>query len=71
MLKLVREGANITVWIAKDAAPLRELGTTMNQLGSPVLVGLGVSSHSQQATNTVLFSDVSVEQLPATAAGRQ
>lgn len=63
-LKLVREGANITVWIAKDGAPLRELGTTMNQLGSPVLVGLGVSSHSQQATNTVLFSEVSVEQLP-------
>ena len=58
----------ITVWIAKDGAPLRELGHTLNQLGSPVLLGLGVSSHSQEATNTVLFSDVSVEQLPAPAA---
>ena len=67
-LKLVRQGTTITVWIAKDGAPLRELGHTMNQLGSPILVGLGVSSHTQQATNTVLFSDVYVEQLPATTA---
>jgi TolB protein len=67
-LKLVRQGTAITVWIAKDGALLRELGHTMNQLGSPVLLGLGVSSHTQEATNTVLFSDVSVEQLPAPAA---
>ncbi len=66
-LKLQRQGATVTVWVAKDDAPLRELGHTTNQLGSPVLVGLGVSSHTQEATNTVLFSDVSVEQLPAPA----
>jgi TolB protein len=64
-LKLVRQGTTITVWISKDGAPLRELGHTPNQLGSPILVGLGVSSHTREATNTVLFSDVSVEQLPA------
>ena len=69
-LKLVRQGTTVTVWIAKDGAPLRELGHTTNQLGSPVLVGLGVSSHTQEAINTVLFSDVSVEPLPATAAAR-
>jgi hypothetical protein len=62
-LKLVRQGSAITVWIAKNGEALRELGQTQNQLGSPVLVGLGVSSHTQAATNTVLFSDVSVEQL--------
>jgi TolB protein len=62
-LKLARQGTTITVWIAKDGAPLRELGHTANQLGSPILAGLGVSSHTQEATNTVLFSDVSVEQL--------
>ncbi len=67
-LKLVRQGTTITVWIAKDGAPLRELGHTLNQLGSPVLVGLGVSSHTQEAVNTVLFSEVSVEQLPAATA---
>ena len=63
-LKLARDGTTITVWVAKDGAPLRELGHTVSQLGSPVLVGLGVSSHSQEATNTVVFSDVSVEPLP-------
>src|SRR3954454_7269478 len=62
-MKLVRQGSTIGVWLAKDGAPLRELGHTQSQLGSPVLVGLGVSSHSQEATNTVLFSDVAVEQL--------
>jgi hypothetical protein len=68
-LKLVRQGATISTWLAKDGGALRELGHTQNQLGSPVLVGLGVSSHTQTATNTVLFSDVSVEQLaPATPA---
>jgi hypothetical protein len=69
-LKLVRQGATITVFLSKDGAPLRELGHTSNQLGSPILVGLGVSSHTQAATNTVLFSDVSVEQL-APPAGRK
>jgi hypothetical protein len=62
-MKLVRQGTTITVSIAKDNGPMRELGHTQNQLGSPVLVGLGVSSHTQAATNTVLFSDVSIEQL--------
>jgi TolB protein len=64
-LKLARDGTTVTVWVAKDGAPLRELGHTVSQLGSPVLVGLGVSSHTVEATNTVLFSDVSVEQPPA------
>lgn len=67
-LKLTRQGAVISVWIAKDGAALRELGHTMNQLGSPVLLGLGVSSHSQEALNTVVFSDVTVEQLAAAPA---
>ena len=70
-LKLVRQGTTVTVWIGKDGAVLRELGHTTNQLGSPILVGLGVSSHTQKATNTVLFSNVLVQQLPGTAATRQ
>jgi TolB protein len=67
-LKLVREGSTITVFVAKEGAALRELGHTVNQLGSPVLVGLGVASHSTEALNTVLFSHVAVDQLPAAAA---
>lgn len=70
-LKLERRAGTVTVWVAKDGAPLRELGQTMSQLSSPILVGLGVSSHTQQAINTVLFSDVSVESLPATGGVRQ
>lgn len=69
-LKLVRQGGNITVWVAKEGETLRELGRTMNQLGNPVMVGLGVSSHTAEATNTVLFSDVTVEQLTAPNAAR-
>lgn len=64
-LKLERQGSTITVWLAKNGDPLRELGHTLNQLGSPILVGLGVSSHTQAATNTVLFSKVSVQELPS------
>jgi len=64
-MKLVRQGTTITVWIAKNDGPLRELGHTIYQIGNPLLVGLGVSSHTQQAVNTVLFSDVAIELLPA------
>jgi hypothetical protein len=67
-LKLTRQGTTVRVWAAKDGAPLRELGYTLSQVGSPVLVGLGVSSHTREATNTVRFSDVSVEPLAAPAA---
>jgi hypothetical protein len=70
-LKLVRQGSTITAWVAKDGGPLRELGHTIKSLGSPVLVGLGVSSHSQEALNTVLFSDVTVEPLPAPSEGKK
>jgi TolB protein len=69
-LKLVRQGTTITVFVAKEGGAMRELGHTLNTLGSPVLVGLGVASHSVTALNTVLFSNVSVEQLPVTAAVR-
>jgi regulation of enolase protein 1 (concanavalin A-like superfamily) len=70
-LKLVRKGTTITVWVAKDNGPMRERGTTQNSLGSPVLVGLGVASHTTTASNTVLFSNVSVEQpAPAGAKGK-
>jgi hypothetical protein len=62
-LKLVRQGSAITVWLAKGDEPLRQLGTTQNQMASPVLVGLAVASHTQTAVNTVLFSDVSIEPL--------
>ena len=70
-LKLVRQGAAITVSIAKDGAELKELGHTQVQLGNPVLVGLAVCSHKADASDTVVFSDVSVEQLAAPASKKQ
>jgi TolB protein len=66
-LKLVRQGGAITVSIAKDGAELKELGHTQIQLGGSVLVGLAVCSHKADASDTAVFSDVSVEQLAAPA----
>jgi TolB protein len=70
-LKLVRQGATITVFAAKGDAPLRELGHTSFQSSGPLLVGLAVASHTQTASNTVLFSDVSIEQMTAPAGKKQ
>jgi hypothetical protein len=66
-LKMVRQGGAIIVSIAKDGAELKELGHTQIQLGNPVYVGLAVCSHKADASDTVVFSDVSVEQLAAPA----
>ena len=64
-LKLTRQGGNVIVATAPEGEPLREHGHTVQSLGNPILVGLGVASHSQKALNTVLFSDVTLEMLPA------
>jgi len=56
---------------AKDGAELKELGHTQAQLGNPVLVGLAVCSHNADASDIVVFSDVSVEQLAAPAGKKQ
>ena len=70
-LKLVRNGGAITVSIAKNGAELQELGHTEVQLGRQVLVGLAVCSHNADASDTVVFSDVSVEQLAPPAGKKQ
>lgn len=61
-VKLVRQGSAITVSIGRNGAELKELGHTQVQLGSSILVGLLVCSHKADASDTVIFSDVSVEQ---------
>jgi TolB protein len=66
-LKIVRQGSAITVWLAKGGEPLREVGHTQVALGNPVLAGLAVCSHDANASVAVVFSDVSVEQLPQPA----
>lgn len=66
-LKLVRQGAGIEVWIAKNGGELKELGHTSVQLANPLLVGLAVCSHKADTSESVIFSDVTVEQLAASA----
>jgi hypothetical protein len=67
----VRQGNAITVWIAKEGTELSELGHTQVQLGNLVLVGLAVCSHNAKASDTVVFSDMSVEQLAVPAGKKQ
>ena len=60
-LKLVRTGVRIFMYIGKDGAELKEIAHTEVSFRNPVLVGLAVCSHQPNASDTVLFSDVSVE----------
>jgi TolB protein len=69
-LKLVRTGVGIAVSIAKDGAELKQVARTEVTFRNPILVGLVVCSHKADASDTVVFSDVSVEQL-APPAGRK
>lgn len=62
-LKLVRNGVGLSVSIAKDGAELKAVARTEVTLRNPILVGLVVCSHQADALDTVVFSDVSVEQL--------
>ena len=63
--------SGFTCSIAKDGAELKEIARTEVTFRNPVLVGLVVCSHQADASDTVVFSDVSVEQLAAPAAKKQ
>jgi len=60
-LRLVRAGVGITVSLAKDGADLKEVARTEVTFRNPVLVGLVVCAHNADKSDTVVFSDVSVE----------
>ena len=60
-LQLVRRGAALLVSLGKDGVPLKELGNTQVPLGDPLLVGLGVCSHQPDHSDTVVFSNVSIQ----------
>ncbi len=70
-LMLVRKGVGLTVSIARDGAELKEVARTEVTFRNPILVGLVVCSHRADASDTVVFSDVSVEQLAPPAATKQ
>jgi hypothetical protein len=69
-LKLVRNGVGLTAFLAKDGGELKQVARTEVTLRNPVLVGLVVCSHQADASDTVVFSDLSVEQL-APPAGKK
>ncbi|MDQ6676439.1 MAG: hypothetical protein M3Z09_03990 [Acidobacteriota bacterium] len=65
-VKMVRTGVRIYMYIAKDDAEIKEIAHTEISLRNPVLAGLAVCSHKADASDTVIFSDVSVDaQAPA------
>jgi len=60
-IKLVRTGVRIFMYMAKSGNQLKEIAHTEVSFQNPVLVGLAVCSHQADASDTVIFSDVSVE----------
>jgi len=66
-IKLVRTGVRIYMFIGKDGAEAKEIAHTEVSFRNPVLVGLAVCSHQADASDTVIFSDVSVEAQAAPA----
>jgi len=61
-IRLVRNGVGLTVFIAKNGAELKQIARTEVTFRNPILVGLAVCAHNAAASDTVIFSDVSVEQ---------
>jgi regulation of enolase protein 1 (concanavalin A-like superfamily) len=70
-LKLVRNGVRILVSFARDGAELKEVAHTEVTFKGPILVGLAVCSHNAEASDTVLFSNVSVEPIAPPAGKKQ
>lgn len=60
-LRLLRRGAALNAWLGKDGGTVKELGITQVPLGDPLLVGLGVCSHQADHSDTVVFSNVSIQ----------
>ena len=64
-IRLVRTGVRIYMFIGRNGAALKEIAHTEVSFQNPVLVGLFVSSHDAAKSETVIFSDVTVEPQPA------
>lgn len=66
-LKLVRTGVKMHMYLAKAGAEAVRVANTEVAFTGPILVGLAVCSHDAKASDTVIFSDVTVESAPAPA----
>jgi TolB protein len=63
-VKMVRTGVKMYMFIGKDGAAPKEIAHTEVTFRNAVLVGLVVCSHQADASDTVVFSDVSVVGAP-------
>ncbi len=64
-LRLERRGNLVRLYAGKEGGPLAEMGNTEIAPFSPMYAGLAVCAHDDNAETTAVFSDVSVEVLPA------
>jgi TolB protein len=60
-IRLVRTGARIYMFIGRNGDALKEIAHTEVSFQNPVLVGLFVCSHDAAKSDTVVFSNVTVE----------
>jgi hypothetical protein len=67
-IRFVRNGVKMFMYVGRNGAEPKEIVHTEVTLQGPVLVGLAVSSHDAARSDTVVFSDVSLEPLAAAPA---
>lgn len=70
-VKLVRTGVRVFMYIGKDGVEPKEIAHTEVSFRGAVLVGLVVCSHRADASDTVIFSSVSMEAQAPPAAKAQ
>ena len=61
-IKLVRNGVKIYMFIGKQGAEPKEIAHTEVGFQGPILVGLAVCSHQADASDTVIFSNVAINE---------
>jgi TolB protein len=61
-IRIERRGEQFTIYAGKPGEELKATGTAIVSLKDPVYVGLGVCSHNADNLETVVFSNVKLEQ---------
>jgi regulation of enolase protein 1 (concanavalin A-like superfamily) len=70
-IKFVRTGVRMFAYVAKAGGEYKELAHTEVSLRNPVMVGLVVCSHDANVSDTVVFSDVVLEEIAPPAPRKQ
>jgi len=69
-IKLVRTGPKMHMYVAKEGAEPFRIGNTEVTFTGSILVGRGVCYHDSNASETVVFSDVSIERPQSAPTGK-